>query len=215
MLKKDSVLPLGFTRVDYLQSNEQQVIDTGFVSVSGIHDVECRFATVNTSTQGRTLFGARTNNGVTPSPARFGNLYWGTLNNPGVWIGSTGGVLTTSMPVLQNEIHTVKLLVNDSLGTVRRILTKESTQQIVDNTASFAGITTTLDTVHLFGAMNSGSVVERIAARIYSFKIWEDGVLVRDFIPVLDSTNKPCLYCTVTRNPYYDVWTAGSDFTYG
>ena len=209
----DSVLPYGYTRVDYLQSNGQQVINTGFVSTSGVHDVECRFSTVNASTNGVTLFGARTNSGVTPAPARFGNLYWGGVNTPGVWIGSTGGVIITSMPVLQHEIHVVRLLVDDGAGTVRRILTKESTQQTVDDTVSFAGITTTIDTVHLFGAMNSGSIVERIAARVYGFKMWEDGVLVRDFIPALDATNTPCMWCTVTKKAYYRI--GSTDFTYG
>ena len=214
-----SLLPVGYTQVDYLQSNGNQIINTEFVSASGRHDVECRFATVNASTQGFSLFGARTNSGMTPVPARFGNLYFGTTNRPGVWIGSSGEVSTlitpSTMTLSPGVIHTIKLFVDDSTNTVRRVLTNEATSAVADNTGTYSGVTRTLDPVGLFGAINTGSMVERITARVYGFKIWEAGILARDFIPALDLSNRPCMYCLVTKMAYYDVWPSGGDFFNG
>ena len=48
-----------------------------------------------------------------------------------------------------------------------------------------------------------GGVEERSNSRIYSCKIWDDGILVRDFIPVLESNNKPCMFDKVNKKCYY------------
>lgn len=50
----------------------------------------------------------------------------------------------------------------------------------------------------------------------YRFKIWDDGTLVRDFIPVYrKSDNKPGLYDLVNGVFYSNEATSGSDFTAG
>lgn len=50
-----SLLPPGFTQLNYLQSNGTQVIDLEFVSTTGNHSVKCEFATVNSSTSNAAL----------------------------------------------------------------------------------------------------------------------------------------------------------------
>lgn len=47
------------------------------------------------------------------------------------------------------------------------------------------------------GTMNS-------LIRLYAFKMWDNGILVRDFIPVLDLNNEPCLYDKVTKELFYN-----------
>ena len=44
-------------------------------------------------------------------------------------------------------------------------------------------------------------------------KVWDDRGLVRDFIPVLDSNNKPALYDKVEEKFYYNKGN-GEDFKY-
>ena len=44
-------------------------------------------------------------------------------------------------------------------------------------------------------------------AQIYSAKIYDNDVLVRDFIPVLDSNNVPCMYDKVEHKFYYNAGT--------
>jgi hypothetical protein len=47
---------------------------------------------------------------------------------------------------------------------------------------------------------------------MYSFKIWDNGVLVRDFIPVLDFDNRPCMYDKVNDELYYNQ--GAEEFSY-
>lgn len=50
-------------------------------------------------------------------------------------------------------------------------------------------------------------------AKIYYFKIYDNDVLVRDFIPVLDKYGTPCMYDKVERKFYYNAGTG--DFIAG
>lgn len=48
--------------------------------------------------------------------------------------------------------------------------------------------------------------------KVYYAKFWEDGILVRDFVPLLDSNGKMALFDLVHRKFYYDL--NGNDFAY-
>ncbi len=50
-------------------------------------------------------------------------------------------------------------------------------------------------------------------AKIYYFKIWNNNILVRDFIPVLDKDGVPCMYDLVEHKFYYNAGTG--DFIAG
>lgn len=52
---------------------------------------------------------------------------------------------------------------------------------------------------------------------IYFCKLWEpnSGLLVRDFIPVLDFSLKPCMYDKISGKLFYNQYTSGNDFSYG
>ena len=49
---------------------------------------------------------------------------------------------------------------------------------------------------------NTGEYGRKV--KIYYFKIFKNGMLVFDGIPALDENNKPCLYDTVTKKPFYN-----------
>lgn len=62
------------------------------------------------------------------------------------------------------------------------------------------------------GAMNSGTSSSSSRANyfkgdIQQLKIWDDDVLVRDYIPVLDSQMRPCLYDRVNKTFTYSTIT--------
>ena len=57
---------------------------------------------------------------------------------------------------------------------------------------SWSGVT---DTIKLYGSDGR--------AKIYGIKIYEDNVLVRDFVPALDANGVPCLFDKVTFGYYY------------
>ena len=52
--------------------------------------------------------------------------------------------------------------------------------------------------MYLF-ARNRGGVFRAAQMKCYYFKIWDNGTLVRDFIPVLSPTDEPCMYDKVTK----------------
>ena len=49
--------------------------------------------------------------------------------------------------------------------------------------------------------------------RLYHFRLYNGDTLVRDFIPVLDQNDTPCLYDRVSRTLFYNVGTG--DFIAG
>lgn len=54
------------------------------------------------------------------------------------------------------------------------------------------------------------SVLDTVAIKIYYCKIWDNDVLIRDFIPVIDSNGVACLYDKVESKYYYNANTTGS-----
>lgn len=69
--------------------------------------------------------------------------------------------------------------------------------------------------VVLFGrrANNSGSVAKLGQNRLYYCKVWDGNTLVRDFIPVLDSNDVPCMFDKVSGEFFYNQGTGA--FQYG
>ena len=60
------------------------------------------------------------------------------------------------------------------------------------------------------GALNINESGTRL---IYSAKIYDNGALVRDFIPALDGGNIPCMYDRITNQYFYNQGTG--DFIAG
>ena len=52
-----------------------------------------------------------------------------------------------------------------------------------------------------------------IKAQLYYLKIYDSDTLVRDYIPVIDSTSRPCLFDKVGKECYYNQGTG--EFLYG
>lgn len=49
---------------------------------------------------------------------------------------------------------------------------------------------------------SSGALVN-----IYWFKIYDNGEVIREFIPVINASGRPCMYDTVTQQPFYNQGT--------
>lgn len=63
-------------------------------------------------------------------------------------------------------------------------------------------------------AVNSGSVIEYGNGHsIYSYEIYENDILIRNFIPCLDENDRPCMYDTVSEQPFYNQGS-GEEFLY-
>ena len=183
-------LPKGFTEVEYLESTGTQYIDTGVNADSDLgFDIGYKFTSL--TPEDNTRWGAIRQVGGnylrhhTSIPSSVAGYYLGTNN------------YKCSLPSNTN-MHTI------SLDTVNHTLT-------VDGTLS-SYTPETFDcnlNYYLLGRNNylGSSSVGYFNGRLYFAKIYKSGVLVRDFIPCLDSLNVPCLYDKVWGKAYYNKGT--------
>lgn len=170
----------------YLESTKTQWIDTGVVL---------------TSTMDYEFTGSVSDNTVT-----------GWIAGAPTWIGihkKAGTVAITQAStgntynaVEVNEVFKIGLFGNKAYfnGIETSTLKRNDTHQ--NYTLFLFAYHHTNDT----GSINS-------ACRMYSFRIWDGGDLVRDFIPVLDWNDRPCMYDSVTNELFYNL--GKQEFLYG
>ncbi len=117
---------------------------------------------------------------------------------------------------VHKKANTVAITQTSSGHTYNNVnLNEVFTIGLFGNKAYFNGVeTNTLTrnkstlTLFLFAYHNSTNTPAMHAyVRMYSFKIWDNGELVRDFIPVLDLNNKPCLFDKVSETLFYNQGT--------
>ena len=67
-------------------------------------------------------------------------------------------------------------------------------------------------TIFVYAANNSGSLLRLTSMNLYKFQIWKENTLIRDYIPVLDSDNIPCLFDKVSKTKFYNQ--GSGEFSY-
>ena len=65
----------------------------------------------------------------------------------------------------------------------------------------------------IFALKNNNSVIQYGNLQLYSFKIYDNNTLVRDYIPVLGLSSRPCLFDKLEKKCYYNRGTG--EFLYG
>lgn len=167
-------LPSGYRRVEYIQGTGTQYIDTGFYPTNNTK-IEVK-ASVNSGNFYAAVMGS----------SRYG-LYLVTSNSRiDMAFGSTGykgsvitGLTFPAVVTMENG----KITANDSVYTF-------TTQSAF----------TTAYTLPLFG-QNNGAVAA-VYGEVYYCKIYEGGVLVRDFIPCVNPSGVAGLYDQVNSKFY-------------
>ena len=166
----DSRLPDGYTELEYIRTTGAQYIDTGLYPSRALR-VEETLSTTDTGTDKMT-FGVRN--------AGYNFLLWfgktaGTSANP--CIGSSGNIGNKSTGKTSGQKWTLYM----GPGGV-----------YADNTALYteSGLSSYITTgrsslpLLLFGLSNNGSIDSRkYIGNCYSFKAYENDVLVRDYVP--------------------------------
>lgn len=179
----------------YLESSGTQYIDTGFIPNCNTRvKMECEivdipvngafFGAINASTAG----GQYSNTLVLLTSLIIRSIYYGNAKSAG------------SSVKLGDRLYIDK---NKNIATINNIK--------LTNTASSTGASQY--SMYLFGANTSNSYVLPSNLRLYSCQIYDNDVLVRDFIPTLDGSNVACLLDRVNNTYYYNQGTG--DFTYG
>ena len=103
-------------------------------------------------------------------------------------------------------------------ANVRHVFRMDNNKLYIDDTlvATLTSYEITCDIpLYIFAVNNQGSASISGSTRCYSFKIYDNGSLVRDFKPCHDTRGVYCMYDTVTKKYYYNKGTGefrGSDW---
>ena len=188
-----SILPEGYTQVDYIENTEYSYIDTGRIPAD-TEDIE---ALIQINEAGNAIYGAWTNAGDSRR-----HLY-STSNGINIGYGTTGNAL---VGVNYDE----KLNINAHFESGNQILTVNNQT----NTGTSTKKTNPNLNAYLFARNISGTPNAIIKMKLYKFKIYENNIPVRDFIPCYrNSDNEVGLYDLV-NNVFYTNQGTGA-FTYG
>ena len=182
-----------------LESTGTQWIDTRYAFADDF-TWEIDFEGMNT---GATLFGGRT------SAARTAVLYYGNAqSNNGVPFlscsiaGYTGANTPFKLGALSDGRHIVKMSVNSNKGSVWM----DGVQMYADK--EFPGSYISKVTQAIFADnYGNGRIEEYASSKVYGSKMWQGETLVRDFIPVIDNNDVPCMYDKVTGELFYNQGT--------
>lgn len=172
-----------YVEVNYLQSTGTQYIDTG---VQDTDSIIWQTTLSIDATNGRTIMGAN----------------WGSnfSCNEGVWQVGTQNTPVTIIPDQKYNLE----------------FERTSTSRIlrVDNTETITTAPSKNYNIYFFALNETGNKASyNTFSKLYSSKIYVNGTLIRDYIPVLDLNNTPCLYDKVEGKFYYNAGTG--DFLYG
>lgn len=189
-----------YTALQYIESAGTQYINTGYTPNVNTK-IEIDFQYTTSTVDGKTrVFGCRRT--------------W----NEGFYLG-------THMNYADTTVGYWYLFSNkyDYSGTSakfnrnRHTITLDKTAFKIDGStiSSFsAGTFTPYTQACLFGAYDESTTTPTLGIlRLYSCKIYENDVLVRDFSPALDDSNVPCLFENVSGTYYYNQGTG--TFLYG
>ena len=161
--------------LDYVESSGTQYINTGFAPTSNSRIV------IRASSSGPYSVYGMTGNGTSFNLTGSGNgmyYYW-------------GGQAASTISNWFNQVHTFEQNKNVSY---------------IDGRAYYTHSATTWSTslpIFLFARNNSGSVNDiGGTVRIYSCQLYENGALVRDYVPCVSPSGKVGLYDKVTKRFY-------------
>lgn len=179
IMSRQIVLPDRTKFVNYLQATGTQYIDTGYKPNSNT-TIEVKYNSLTTSNTIGCVIGS--------------DAGW-LSNECSIYLNVFAfGTKSTSLSTATAKDVTVKL----DKGTAYRDGT-----QVWTNSETF----TSSYALTLFALNRSGSVQEFFSGRIYSAKIWDNGNLVRDFVPCIDSNGAACFYDNVSGAFYYNAGT--------
>lgn len=189
-------VPKNFREVEYLESNGTQYIDTGYKAIPATTKFELYFEPTNVS-DNSFVFGARPDTSICASTM----TSYKAVNKMRQDCAGVSTYFTTTLSLNQKYLFTaynktVSLNTESYTGTIERSTTRSN--------YNFA----------LFTVNTAGTFDSRIFnGKIYYAKLWDNGVLVRDFIPCLDNNNVPCMWDRVEQKAYYNQGTG--TFSYG
>lgn len=198
-LKGASVLPSGYTELEYIQSSGTQYINTGY-KPTGNTQIVIDFQMVNQGSSQQGVFGSRPGYSkrftmFTGKSTASLQVDYGTYATLGSENTDISGLNTNSRNVIEVSNN---LIIN---GTTIKTVDKVS-------------FTSTYD-LYLFANNNIGSVQLPGSFKLYSFKIYEESTLVHNYVPCKNTAGVIGIYDTVAKtflgNSGSGTFTAGNE----
>lgn len=177
---------MSLIKLEYIEATGAQYIDTGFIP-TGKTEVEVDWEPKSTGNN-NFLFGVR----YIRQP-RDPNSYTIFLNSAGGYVTEYFGTRQVKTISSVYSRTFIKFGVNSSIGSINFSFSESSNK-----------CNGTLYICEVHNVEASGIEGTYCTGKIYSFKIWDDGVLVRDFIPCAQD-NVPGLYDNVNKVFYPSV----------
>jgi len=205
-----SVIQNSYQPIEYIQSSGTQYINTGYYWQN--ENIEIYFdGTVLTNASNQSLFGNEEY--LEDGTRNFAGIPHGANGSYGIYIGSSsqGSVSTTIGTRFNLNIKTTtsKQLSVYKDGT--RVINKTYSGSVLTKSTARTNRDAT-GKIHLFSNSNieQGGAIQHISAmRVYSFKLYDNDVLVRNFVPVKNASGVAGMYDTVT-NVFYKNSGSGS-----
>lgn len=187
-----SVLPEGYTQVEYIQSSGTQYLDTGFKPNQDTRVVMDFELLSVTGQYADPIFGVRT------SASAAGYYFWASGTAVATEQYQSGYNNGSTYPaVTRVGRHTVDK--NKNVTTVDGVTTE----------AAYAAFTTAWNML-LFQSYNNGNLYSQTTKmRLYSCQIYDNGQLIRDYLPCIDPSGEAGLY-DIVNGAFYGNAGSGS-----
>ena len=182
-----------------MESTGTQWIDTGVVLFPISYELKLQIKNIETN---QAFLGTLKNGATT------GNDYEYQIGVAKYfYLVNTVAVISNEMPT--TEIYNIVGKI-DSLSTVNFI--KNNGHNLEISRTAVRDITP-INPILIFNRYSANTMQYASDIKLYSAKFWQDDILVRDFIPVLDKDGVPCMYDKVEHKFYYNAGTG--DFIAG
>lgn len=184
-----------YVRIEYIESTGTQYIDTGFKPNQDTRIV-MEYMVTTYDAEGW-IFGARYSS--------YGLLYTANRAIRSDYASELNG------PNLRNGFYNDKLKVDKNKN---KTTVYDSNEFVLANLTNPSATFQTGYNLLICGLSNNGTpAIFPANMRVYSFQLYDNGILVRDFIPVLDQNDTSCLYDKVSKTLFYNAGTG--DFIAG
>lgn len=181
-------LPKGFVRCEYLESSGTEYIDTGINADNNLNVLftfQYVGAFVNTQEMGAIKRLTSSTYSRHHLEAYNSELYYGK---------KTGSGSLVDLGTFDNDKHTIE---TTNTSIIYDNISHSINDDVFDCEINY----------WLFGRSANGLSITYSIIRIFEAKLFYNSVLVRNFIPCLDTTGTPCLYDTITKTCFYNQGT--------
>lgn len=174
-------LPEGYTQVEYIESSGTQYVDTGFAPNNNTR-IESDIVVTTGGTS--FLFGARNNSSANATSNSFS-----MPQISGTSLRSDYGSVESSISI--SPVQRLKIDKNKNVTTINGTTVTATTQTF----------SCTYNLV-LLAVNTAGTISAKISAKLYACRIYDNGTLIRDYVPCTNQTGVGGLYDLV-ENKFY------------